>query len=166
MVAARLSELTLGEVADPRDPRGRRWPLRGVLAAVLVGLAAGSETLRDMERFTANLPRAVRRTLGLRGRLPDTTARNVLVRIEPDALRDRLHQQIRRAHRSQQLSPEGLPCGVVRVDGRSTATPFVDDPCRQSCRHLATGEDGYAASCREMPSGRTPARSCTAWCAP
>jgi len=56
------------------------------------------------------------------GKIPDTTIRSVLVRLNPDALRQILHRQVRSAHRSKQLRPVGLPFGVVAIDGKYMPT--------------------------------------------
>jgi hypothetical protein len=127
MVMARLGELGLSELPDRRARRGRQWKLRTVLATVIVGLAGGCRTLRGLELHSTLLPRCVRRRIGLKRRLPDTTARNVLVGMTLTALRGLIHQQVRAARRRKQLTPVGLPCGVVSVDGRGTSTPHADD---------------------------------------
>jgi hypothetical protein len=129
MIRTRVAELGLGGTADPRGRRGRRWQLNTMLSTVLVGMTAGCQSLRDVERLSANLPLSARRGLRLKRRLPDTTARSLLVGLLPDDRRAVIHRQVRAAHRRKQLRPDGLPCGVVSVDGRSTATPCVDDHC-------------------------------------
>ena len=126
LVSVRLGELDLRQIPDIRGRRGRRWRLPQLLSAALVGLVAGCNSLREMERLTADLPRGVRKTLGLGRRVPDTTVRAALVGVDPGHLRERLQHQIRLAWRRKSLRPVGLPCGVVSVDGRGTSTPMVD----------------------------------------
>jgi predicted transposase YbfD/YdcC len=67
---------------------------------------------------------AARRLLGLPRRLPDTTVRDVLVKLSPDSLRQALYRLIRAAHRRKALKPVGLPFGVVSLDGKFTV---IDD---------------------------------------
>src|SRR5438105_14946129 len=42
-------------VADPRDPRGQRWPLGTLLTVALWGMLAGCRTLRDVEALTEEM---------------------------------------------------------------------------------------------------------------
>ncbi|MBK8997935.1 MAG: transposase family protein [Myxococcales bacterium] len=74
----------LDEVCDPRDPGGRRWQLGRLLASALLGLVAGSRSLREVEQLTAELTPAVRAKLGIPRRVPDTTLRDALSSLEPD----------------------------------------------------------------------------------
>lgn len=64
MLQKRIGEARLDEVPDSRDRRGRRWELGTLLAGALLGLVAGSRSLRDVEQLTAELlpPRAACRT--------------------------------------------------------------------------------------------------------
>jgi len=123
LFASRLPELRLGEVPDPRDPRGKRWPLASFLTAVVVGIAAGCKSLQEAEELTDELSPAIAGRLGLYKRVPDTTLRETLVRLEPDGLRRLLHTQCERAQRRKALEPESFPLGVVTMDGKVTATP-------------------------------------------
>jgi hypothetical protein len=122
----RLPELRLEQVADPRSHRGRRWKhLAVLLRAVLLGLMAGCKRLSDVEALTDEMSMAVRQMLRIPRRAPDTTMRHVLIKIEPNELRCRIHRQAKAAHRRKALSPLGLPFGQVAIDGRSTALPDV-----------------------------------------
>lgn len=51
-------------------------------------------------------------------RLPDTTAWELIPRLSAVELRELHRQQVRAAWRSKSLSPVGLPCGVVAIDGK------------------------------------------------
>ena len=53
MLKKRLAEARLDEVPDPRDRRGRRWPLGTSLRSAVVGLVSGAQGLGDVERTTA-----------------------------------------------------------------------------------------------------------------
>jgi predicted transposase YbfD/YdcC len=127
VLAARLRDLVLEQVKDPRDRRGRQRTLRSLLVAVLTGLVSGRKSLAETEELTANLPGPVRRSLGLSGRVPDTTMRDVVVALDPEELRQCLYRQVRAAHRRKQLPAEWLPFGVLAVDGKCTSTPHIDD---------------------------------------
>lgn len=121
MLAKRLPEAALDEVDDPRARRGRRRGIASVLRAVVVGMVAGCHSLLELEQLTAQMAPRMRRLLKLTGRLPDTTARDLLCRLSPLALRQALHRLIRHAHRRKALAPETLPFGMVAMDGKSTA---------------------------------------------
>jgi hypothetical protein len=128
MLKKRLAEARLDEVPDPRDRRGRRWPLGTLLRSAVVGLVSGAESLGDVERTTAELTPAVRHRLGIRRRVPDTTLRDVLCRLRPHELRRSLHSVVRAAHGRKALSAaDGLPFGMVSLDGKGTAVPSADD---------------------------------------
>jgi hypothetical protein len=127
MVKAGLSAAKFGDTKDPRKMRGRRWRLATLLETVTVGLMAGKKSLAAMEALTKKLSVGVRRCLEISRRIADTTMRDVLVRIIPDNLRERLHAQVKAAHRSKKLEPDGLPFGVASFDGKSTALPVWDD---------------------------------------
>lgn len=78
MLMHRIGEARLDEVDDGRDPRGRRWPLATLLTGALLGLVAGSRSLKQVEQLTAELTAAVGSKLGIRRRIPDTTLRDAL----------------------------------------------------------------------------------------
>jgi predicted transposase YbfD/YdcC len=131
VLSARLPELKLAQVKDPRKPRGKRWPLVALLTASFLGLLCGKKNLEETEELTAELPLGMRRKLRLPRRVPDTTMRDTLVRLSVLELRRLLHQQTRAAHRRKALRPEGLPFGVLAVDGKRTALPCWDQQYAQ-----------------------------------
>lgn len=125
-VLARLPEAGFGEVADPR--RGpKKWKLWQLLTAVIVGAMAGCGSLREVEQLTELLSPAMRRKLGLTRRQPDTTLRDALCALSVDELRACLHRLVRAAWRRKALSPQGLPFGVLALDGKGTALACWDD---------------------------------------
>lgn len=123
----RLMEAELEKVEDERDRRGRRWPLSTVLRTVVLSMLAGAKSLADVERLTANMTVAMKRRFGLQRRLPDTTARSILCGLKPETLVLRLHAVVRKAARRKAIKHDGLPFGVVSLDGKGTAIPAVDD---------------------------------------
>jgi len=128
VLAARLPEAKLDDVADPRARRGLRWKKLGVLlGAVVVGICAGMKSLAQLENMTAEMGRAMRRPLGIERRIPDTTMRDLLCKMEPRELRGAIHAQVRAAHRRKALRPDRLPFGVLVLDGKSTAIAGCDD---------------------------------------
>jgi hypothetical protein len=123
--------LRFNKVDDPRASRGRRWALDALLTTTVVGLLAGAKSLLDVEKMTTELSTPLLRMLGIRRRLPDTTARNVLCALEPSELRSVLYTQVRAAHRRKALEPASLPFGVLAMDGKGTALPSCDDKYAQ-----------------------------------
>jgi len=131
VLVARLPEIRLDRVEDPRQRRGQRWALDVLLRAVLAAMVAGSKSLAQVEALTAEMSVAVRKKLGIARRIADTTMRDVLCKLDPAELRRGLHAQVRAAHRRKALEPEGLPFGVAAMDGKSTAVPSCDDEYAQ-----------------------------------
>ncbi|HJW76113.1 MAG TPA: ISAs1 family transposase [Thermoleophilia bacterium] len=143
MLEARLPELKLEQVVDPRARRGRRWELAALLRAMVVGLVTGRRSLAEVEALTAEMSVTMRPVLRVVRRVPDTTARDVLCALDPDDVRRPLHAQIRAAHRRKALAPEGLPFGVVAMDGKGTAIEVADDEYAQRQPHSSgDGECG------------------------
>jgi hypothetical protein len=131
LLRARLPELGLEEVPDPRAREGR-WSLAQILRGTLVGLMAGCRSLWEAEQLTAGMAPAMRRRLGLYRRLADTTARDALCRVPLDGLRAVLHRAVRAAWRRKALEPVGLPMSVVALDGKATALPTLNHPLVQN----------------------------------
>jgi hypothetical protein len=137
LLAARLPDLQLEQVPDPRSARGKRWQLTALLTAVLVGMLAGCTSLLGVEQLTEFMTRAVRRLLGIARRVPDTTTRTALCALMPEAIRSLIHHQILAAHRRKSLMPNGLAVAAVAIDGKSTAIPSCDEQYAQ--RQTAEG---------------------------
>lgn len=127
MLSKRLDEASLDDVADERDDRGKRWPLGALLRAALGGMLAGAKSLAEVETLSERLSRPMRRLLGVRRRLPDTTLRSALCTVDPDKLRAPLHALIKKAQRRKALEPAELPFGVVSLDGKAFSLPSCDD---------------------------------------
>lgn len=122
-----LPALKLEKTGDGRRRQGRRWELKTLLTASLVGLLAGCRALAQVEELTEDLSGAVRKLLGIPRRVADTTLRNALVKLCPMELRHRLRDLIREAQRMKALVTVGLPYGVLAMDGKTTALPTWDD---------------------------------------
>lgn len=137
----RFSDLKLQLVADPRHAAGKRWRLDVVLRTALVGMMAGCQSVAQVEALTSNMPRELRRRLGIARRLPDTTLREVLVRLEPNEVRRALHSLVHSAWRRKALVLEGFPFHVVSLDGKATSVPCWDDDYSQR----QTSDDGRQA---------------------
>jgi hypothetical protein len=133
LLHARLPEVGFERVEDPRQGPVK-WRLSPMLATALLGLMAGCKSLSELEQLTQQMSKALRRRLGLGGRLPDTTLRDVLCAVSLEELRGCLHRLVKAAWRRKALAPLGLPFGVVAMDGKGTAVPYWDDEYVQ--RHV------------------------------
>jgi len=127
LLKSRLPDARFNEVADPRDPRGRRWGLDTLLATLVLASAAGCRSLAEAETLTADLSPGARRLTAIPRRVPDTTLRETACRLDPAQLRRSLQATARAAQRRHALRPEGFPFGVVALDGKVTALPSCDD---------------------------------------
>jgi DDE_Tnp_1-associated/Transposase DDE domain len=127
MLSKRLDEAGLDEIADERDDRGKRWQLGALLRAALGGMLAGAKSVAEVETLSERLSRPMRRLLGVRRRLPDTTLRSALCTVEPDRLRKPLHALVKKAQRRKALESGELPFGVVSLDGKAFSIPSCDD---------------------------------------
>ena len=82
----------LATVPDPRDPRGVRYPLAGILAVAVTAVMAGARSFAAIGEWAADLPVEHRTRIGL-GRSksgaasPDeSTLRKLFARVDADAL--------------------------------------------------------------------------------
>jgi hypothetical protein len=101
-------------------------------------MAAGSKSLAHSESMSAEMSLACRRKLGITRRIPDTTMRQLLVRLDQGEMRKPLQRQVKAAHRRKALKPVDLPFGVVAMDGKSTRVEDIAGPFSQR----RTGVDG------------------------
>ena len=123
----RLGELNFSGVVDGR--RGDiKWPLPTVLKHVLVGIMAGKNGLAEIEENFSGISCFMRQVLGFFRRIPDTTLRGALVKVELNSLRQVLHQTAFLAIRRKALDiMSGLPFHIVAMDGKKTSTRIGDD---------------------------------------
>lgn len=157
MLSTRLPEVGLESVADPRDARGKQWPLSALLKAMLLGLMAGCKSLAQVETMTDELSPLVRRRLKLRGRVADTTMRDLAVVLEPEEICKLIRESGQRAQRRKALEPDGLPLDVVAMDGKSTAVEELDNKYAQT--HKDKGGLGACGLVRTITCTKVSARA-------
>ncbi|PRY17030.1 ISAs1 family transposase [Pseudosporangium ferrugineum] len=88
--------VALEAVRDPRDPRGRRYPLVSVLAAAVCAVIAGACTFAAVTDWVRFQDRAVWQRLGFTGRVPAaTTVWRLLIRIDAEVLSQVLARWLR-----------------------------------------------------------------------
>jgi predicted transposase YbfD/YdcC len=114
----------LAQITDPRQRRGRRHSLVGVLAVAVAAVLAGAKSLAAIGEWAADAPQPVLAALGarrdpLRGAWQppgEATVRRVLARVDPDAL----DGVIGRWLADQQPPPTPWsPRQAVAVDGKT-----------------------------------------------
>ena len=154
-LATAIAALSLSSVRDPR--RGKTaWQLATLLKALLMGLAAGAKGLQDVEMQTFLLAPAARKLLGIRKRTPDTTLRDILMKLDVHDLRRLNHRFMRAAERKKQVRPT-LPLRVVSMDGKHTSSWLFDRP--DAAVKFGQRQDGRAVvrtitSCLVSANGR------------
>ncbi len=137
---ARFPALGLGGIPDPRSRRGLRWKnLGSILKTTIIGIMAGCKSVADVERLTAELSAIMGRELGISRRLPDTTLRDILIRLSPENLREVIRASARDAFRRKALKLDGLPFHVVAMDGKSVTLPSWDKKYCQRHHHKKSG---------------------------
>jgi hypothetical protein len=139
LLHSRLFEARLDQVADTRDPRGKRWGLGTLLDATVISMCAGAKSTAEAEDVTDALSPGMRRWLAIPRRIPDTTLRDRLCSIEPQDVVPCLHALVRAAHRRKALVPDELPFGVASMDGKGFSLPSADDWYAQRQTHTEAG---------------------------
>ena len=151
LLRARLPAPRFEQVVDPRRrPVRGGWKVATVLRTVLVGMVAGARSLAAVEELTTEMSRTARKALGIARRLPDTTARDLLVALDPRELQRVLVRQVRRkAHRRRALEPSALPWGVLSLDGKATVIDAWSPDCaqRQGSRGVLRTVTAMLVSC-------------------
>jgi hypothetical protein len=134
MMSARIPELGLESVADPRNDRGKHWQLPQLMSAMLLGSMAGCKNLAEVELLTAELSVAARRRLRVHRRVPDTTLRDAAVVIEPEEVCRLIRRSAQQADRRKALQSDGFPLDVMTMDGKSTSVEDLDNHYAQTHR--------------------------------
>jgi hypothetical protein len=134
-IAARVVDARFESVTDHRRPKRGSWSLASILSTAVVGLIAECHSVAELEELTTDISAAARRLLRLRGRFPDTTARDVLVGVDPEEVRRALYRQVRTLERRKVLVPAVLPWGVVSMDGKATTITSWDGLYAQQQGH-------------------------------
>jgi len=137
---ARMPEIGLEQMVDPRKAQGKRWDLVPLITTPLVAMAAGLKSFAETEKLTEEMSAPMRRKLGIKRRIPDTTMRNTAVKISPNEFRKAMRRQTKAAHKRKALMPDGFPFGVVAIDGKYTAIDSWDGKYSQR----QSGADGVA----------------------
>lgn len=110
--------VALAAVDDPRDPRGRRYPLVAVLAAAVCAVIAGACTFAAVSDWVRFQDRMVWTRLGFEDRVPAaTTVWRLLIRIDAEALSQVLARWLR-SRAAPAPDPGHWWRRVIAVDGK------------------------------------------------
>lgn len=148
LLAARVPEIHLGRVPDPRRAHGRKWGLGSLLGAMVVGLTAECRSLAEVEALTDEMSPAARRALRLHQRAPDTTMRDAIIQVKPNGLRRRIYSQVGAGIRRKAIAADAFPFGVVSMDGKATAIEGWGEEVAQRQRY--GDKDGPDAGARGL----------------
>jgi hypothetical protein len=129
----------LAQVPDPRDPRGRRYPLIPVLAIAVCAMLGGARSYAAIAEWAADAPPRLRARLGLGGAVPDlVTIWRVLTAVDPAALDRAIGAWV--SARLTAMRPPGRR--VVAVDGKTVRGARAGDgtaPHLLACLDHGTG---------------------------
>jgi hypothetical protein len=103
-----LAKDVIAALDDPRDARGKQWPHEYMVDVLLTGAVLGCPTMKEVERKSEKM--------GLR--IPDSSLARYMECVDPSRLRRVLIKQVKQMHRAKALGHEGLPCGVLTIDGK------------------------------------------------
>lgn len=119
--------IALTVVDDPRDRRGRRYPLVAMLAGAVCAVLAGATTFAAIGDWLGCLTPAQAARLGFTGRLPTTTTLwRLLIRIDDDTLSAALARWLRA--RSTPIQIDGRRWRlVIAFDGKVVRGAKLDN---------------------------------------
>lgn len=166
LIAAEIDQIDVeNDVVDPRTRQGSvKHKLRQVLTAAFAGTAAGCNGFAELEALTENLGVGARKLLNLPCRIPDTTAADLVVRLQPDQLRGVLYKRVKAANRAKRMVHDFV-LRVVVLDGKTTTTFLHDDEDAKfnyGQINSATGQASVRTVTACLVS--TPARPCLDAC--
>lgn len=131
-----VRRIGLEKVEDPRVEDQVKRPLSSLLMLVIFGIASRQHSLKELELQSSLLSPALMKKLKQNGRVPDTTIRSVLMKLNHESLRELIFRQVRSANRSKQLKPVGLPFGVCSIDGKQSVTKNPIGEYAQSLKNV------------------------------
>ncbi len=108
--------------ADGRSPRGQTWKdPKPLFKVVLLGILAGCKGLGELEELIEEMPKSMRKLLGIPRKISDTTLRDFLVKVDPVKLQAVLSVVGYDAYRRKALRQRDdidLPFSVLSMDGK------------------------------------------------
>jgi predicted transposase YbfD/YdcC len=110
----------LSAVPDPRSPRGRRYPLAGLLSVAVCAVVAGASSVTAIADWLHDLDDIARARLGFLGKVPATTTMwRLLIRLDADLLSTILASWLRTRTHSADKPRRPRYRQVIAVDGKT-----------------------------------------------
>lgn len=110
----------LAAVPDPRDPRGVRYPLAGLLAVAVCAVLAGASSFAAITDWLHDLDQQARARLGFGHAVPaDTTVWRLLTRLDADLLAVVLAGWLRTRAQSPATPRRPRHRTVIAIDGKT-----------------------------------------------
>lgn len=136
------AEVDFGSVRDPREQKNKRsQSLEGILRLFVTGFACGKLVLRDLEALSEDMPPRIRRRLGLRKQVSDTTQWEILSSISTAGFAEVLGSQLRRGIDSKAIINDRFAGGVASYDGKGAGSRLGEAP-NEICRRSTCDVDG------------------------
>lgn len=142
MLTAGLKKVMPERITDPRKEKGRKRTFPSMLNLLVVGLTAGKKSLAEVEELSEQLSLETRRQLGIKGRIPDTTLRDLVTQLLPEEVGSLLRRVAQAAFRSKSFVSD-FPLNVAAMDGKATAIQELNSPYAQTHKKKA-GLEAYA----------------------
>lgn len=110
----------LTAVPDPRNPRGLRYPLAGLLSVAVCAVLAGASSVTAIADWLHDLDEVARARLGFLGNVPATTTMwRLLIRLDADLLSTILASWLRTRTRPADKPRRPRYRQVISIDGKT-----------------------------------------------
>lgn len=149
----------LAQVPDPRDPRGVRYPLAGILAVSVTAVLAGARSFAAIGSWAGDLPAQDLARLGVGSAPEESTLRKLFARLDADKLDELIGAFV--------WTRTAVVGGrrVLAVDGKTVRGARTRGSGQQSAPHLVAafdhtagavlGQVAVTAKSNEIPAVRT-----------
>lgn len=129
-LATELPQVKFPMYDDKRSSHGLERPGGELLRGILTGLVGGKFGFGGMEDLTDRLANSMKQDLALSGRIPDTTARDFVLRADVDGVRDGLRRYVKGLHHRGMLDEVGnhMQLKMVSLDGKYDRARVRLDP--------------------------------------
>lgn len=137
--------LRTAKQADGRSQQGRRWknPIP-LFKAALLGLAAGCKGATEVEELTKDMFKSVRKLVGIAKRIPDTTLRTFLCKVDPQKLCTLIYVVGYDAWRRKALRLiDGFGFHVMSLDGKYPSVSDTGDYENLQVHHDEEGNPSH-----------------------
>jgi len=96
-------------IKDYRYRKNTEWNLKYVLEVLMAGALTGCKTLREVETLSEVYGGY---------RIPDTTLHDIMIRLDPEGLRQELARGVKQALREHELPKDFFPVRITAIDGK------------------------------------------------